>query len=75
MKRLYNDERNKVLICAFPTEKKAGRVHTNAGYIHCTILYDNKYFDPEFCLIDGEYTHGKITSFLKAYQMVCFFCC
>ena len=40
MKRLYNDERNKVLICAFPTEKKAGRVYTNAGYIHCTILYD-----------------------------------
>lgn len=42
-------------------------VHTNAGYTHWTLLYDNKYFDPEFGLIEGEYTHGKITSFLEVY--------
>ena len=27
----------------------------------------NKYYDPEFGLIEGEYTHGKITSFLEIY--------
>ncbi|MBP3487507.1 MAG: hypothetical protein J6K53_03830 [Roseburia sp.] len=30
-------------------------------------FYDNKYYDPEFGLIEGEYTHGKITSFLEIY--------
>ena len=43
-------------------------VHTNAGYTHWTLLYDNEYYDPEFGLIDGEYTYGKITSFLCIYQ-------
>ncbi|MDE5780579.1 MAG: hypothetical protein K2I03_03775 [Lachnospiraceae bacterium] len=43
-------------------------VHTNADYTHWTLLYDNKYYDPEFGLIDGEYTYGKITSFLEIYQ-------
>lgn len=39
-------------------------VHTNEGYTHWTLLYDGKYYDPEFGLIEGEYTFGKITSFL-----------
>lgn len=39
-------------------------VHTTAGYTHWTLLYDGKYYDPEFGLIEGEYPHGKITSFL-----------
>ena len=42
-------------------------VHTNAGYTHWTLLYKNKYYDPEFGLIDGEYPYGKITSFLAIY--------
>lgn len=42
-------------------------VHTNEGYTHWVLLYDNKYFDPEFGMIEGEYTHGKITSFLGIY--------
>ncbi len=42
-------------------------VHTNAGYTHWTLLCDNKYYDPEFGLIEGEYTYGKITSFLAIY--------
>lgn len=42
-------------------------VHTNAGYTHWALLYDNKYYDPEFGLIEGEYTYGKITSFLAIY--------
>lgn len=42
-------------------------VHTDAGYTHLTLLYDDKYYDPEFGLIEGEYTHGKITSFLEIY--------
>lgn len=43
-------------------------VHTNGGYTHWVVLYDNKYYDPEFGLIDGEYTYGRITSFLAIYQ-------
>ncbi len=40
-------------------------VHTNGGYTHWSLLYDGKYYDPEFGLIEGEYLHGKITSFLE----------
>ena len=47
-----------------PSECSILTVHTNAGYTHWTLLYDNKYYDPEFGLIGGEYTYGKITSFL-----------
>lgn len=42
-------------------------VHTNAGYTHWTLLFNNTYYDPEFGLVEGEYTHGKITSFLGIY--------
>ena len=51
-----------------PYEYSILTVHTNAGYTHWTLLYDGKYYDPEFGLIEGEYTHGKITSFLGIYQ-------
>lgn len=51
-----------------PYEYSILTVHTNEGYTHWTLLYDNKYYDPEFGLIDGEYTYGKITSFLGIYQ-------
>lgn len=43
-------------------------VHTNKGYTHWTLFYDNKYYDPEFGLIEGEYIYGKITSFLEIYE-------
>lgn len=39
-------------------------VHTNEGYTHWTLLYQGKYYDPEFGLAEGEYTFGRITSFL-----------
>lgn len=42
-------------------------VHTNEGYTHWTLLYDGKYYDPEFGIIEGEYTYGKITSFLSIF--------
>ena len=42
-------------------------VHTNEGYTHWVLLFDNIYYDPEFGLIEGEYTYGKITSFLAIY--------
>jgi len=42
-------------------------VHTNAGYTHWVLLNEGKYYDPEFGLIEGEYTFGKITSFLGIY--------
>ncbi|RKI38593.1 hypothetical protein D7V86_16120 [bacterium D16-51] len=51
-----------------PYEYSILTVHTNAGYTHWTLLYNGKYYDPEFGLIDGEYTYGKITSFLAIYQ-------
>lgn len=50
-----------------PYEYSILTVHTNAGYTHWVLLYDNKYYDPEFGLIEGEYTYGKITSFLEIY--------
>ena len=50
-----------------PYECSILTVHTNDGYTHWTLLYDGKYYDPEFGLIDGEYTYGKITSFLGIY--------
>lgn len=43
-------------------------VHANAGYTHWTLLCDGKYYDPEFGLIEGEYTHGKVTSFMAIYE-------
>lgn len=50
-----------------PYEYSILTVHTNEGYTHWTLLFDNKYYDPGFGLIEGEYTHGKITSFLEIY--------
>lgn len=43
-------------------------IHVDGGYTHWALLYDGKYYDPEFGLIEGEYIHGKITSFLAIYQ-------
>lgn len=43
-------------------------VHTNEGYTHWTLLYDNKYYDPEFGLVEDEYKHGKVTSFFEIYN-------
>lgn len=43
-------------------------VHTNAGYTHWTLLFDGRYYDPEFGVIEGEYPRGKITSFLGIYK-------
>lgn len=50
-----------------PYEYSILTVHMDAGYTHWTLLYDHKYYDPEFGLIEGEYPHGKITSFLEIY--------
>lgn len=50
-----------------PYEYSILTVHTNEGYTHWTLLFDNKYYDPGFGLVEGEYTHGKITSFLEIY--------
>ena len=52
----------------FPHEFSILTVHTNNGYTHWTLQYDGKYYDPEFGLIEGEYTYGKITSFLGIYK-------
>lgn len=51
-----------------PHEYSILTVHTPAGYTHWALLYDGKYYDPEFGLIEGEYTCGKITSFLGIYH-------
>ncbi len=51
-----------------PHEFSILTVHTNNGYTHWTLMYDGKYYDPEFGLIEGEYTYGKITSFLGIYK-------
>lgn len=51
-----------------PFEYSILTVHTNAGYTHWVLFHNNKYYDPEFGLIEGEYPHGKITSFLEIYD-------
>lgn len=51
-----------------PHEFSILTVHTNNGYTHWTLLYDGKYYDPEFGLVEDKYTHGKITSFLGIYK-------
>ncbi len=43
-------------------------VHTNGGYTHWALLYNGRYYDPEFGLIEEEYTFGRITSFLGIYS-------
>ena len=35
---------------------------------HWALLYEGKFYDPEFGVIEGAYTHGKITSFLGIYE-------
>lgn len=47
-----------------PHEYSILTVHTYAGYTHWALLDDGKYYDPEFGLVECEYTYGKITSFL-----------
>lgn len=51
-----------------PWEYSILTVHTNAGYTHWALLFDQKYYDPEFGVIAGEYPYGRITSFLGIYQ-------
>lgn len=51
-----------------PYEYSILTVHTNVGYTHWSLLFDGKYYDPEFGLLEGEYTYGKITSFLGIYN-------
>ncbi|MBO5474500.1 MAG: hypothetical protein J6A08_12075 [Lachnospiraceae bacterium] len=62
-------ERNKRISRKNPIPYKYSilTVHTIEGYTHWTLFYDNKYYDPEFGLTEGEYTYGKITSFLEIY--------
>ena len=43
-------------------------VHANGGYTHWVLLCGGKYYDPEFGIVEGEYPHGKITSFLEIYE-------
>ena len=43
-------------------------VHMTVGYTHWVLLHDGRYYDPEFGIIDGNYPHGRITSFLAIYQ-------
>jgi len=51
-----------------PCEYSILTVHANGGYTHWVLYYDGKYYDPEFGVIEGEYTHGKITSFLGIWE-------
>lgn len=40
-------------------------VHTDGGYPHWVLFYEGKYYDPEFGVIEGEYSRGRITSFFE----------
>lgn len=67
-----HSERNKRISkkTPVPYEYSILTVHTNSGYTHWALLYDRKYYDPEFGLIEGEYPYGKITSFLEIYDRI-----
>lgn len=62
-------ERNKRISKKNPVPYKYSilTVHMDAGYTHWTLLHDGKFYDPEYGLIEGDYPHGKITSFLEIY--------
>lgn len=66
---IRHGERNKRISKKNPTPYRYSilTVHTNGGYTHWVLFLDGQYFDPEFGLIKGEYSHGKITSFLEVY--------
>lgn len=66
---VQHGERNKRISKKNPAPYRCSilTVHTNGGYTHWVVFLDGQYFDPEFGLINGEYTHGKITSFLEIY--------
>jgi hypothetical protein len=51
-----------------PSECSILTVHANGGYTHWVLYDKGNYYDPEFGLIEGEYTHGKITSFFSIFQ-------
>lgn len=53
--------------CPAPFERSILTVHMDKGYTHWVLLWDGKYFDPEFGLLEGEYPYGRITSFLAVY--------
>lgn len=50
-----------------PAEVSILTVHMEEGYTHWVLLCDKKYYDPECGVVEGEYTRGKITSFLEIY--------
>lgn len=62
-------ERNKRISKKNPVPYKYSilTVHADGGYTHWALLYDGKYYDPEFGLMEGEYSKGRITSFLEIY--------
>lgn len=50
-----------------PYEFSILTAHMKGGYNHWLLLYGGRYYDPEFGLIEGEYPHGRITSFFAIY--------
>ena len=46
----------------------SGKIFYDVINGHFIFFYDGKYYDPEFGLVEGEYKHGKITSFLAIYE-------
>ncbi len=51
-----------------PYEFSLLTVHTHMGYTHWVVLYHDKYYDPEYGVLSGEYPYGKITSFFAIYH-------
>jgi hypothetical protein len=43
-------------------------LHMAAGYTHWVMFYHDKYYDPEFGLLDQCHPEGRITSFLAIYE-------
>lgn len=50
-----------------PSEYAILTVHMRA-YTHWVLLYNQRYYDPEFGLLESCHPEGKITSFLAIYE-------
>ena len=42
-------------------------IRMNTGNSHWVLFYEGKFYDPENGILEGEYPHGKITSYLEIY--------
>ena len=43
-------------------------IRMNNGNSHWVLYYEQKFYDPEYGILEGEYPHGKVTSYLEIFN-------